>query len=285
MKLTPGEKTFFAIVALSALWVGAWAYIEPALVQNGIPWSAPQFHARLTGAAYLSAFVFCVMSASARSYAEVRIVLSMIAIWTLVLLIVTPFYLTLDDYDREPIWIWLGALVIYLVIAPWLMFVHQGSYAEPGAVPPMWARLYFLLQALILIVGAVLLLALPGVMIRIWPWDLTPQLARLHGAPVLCFGVASFQLARVRRYREIRIPVAGMLVFAVAVLVASAIHREMFASASPAMIAWFAGFAIAALILAFLFVQSGRKSAAPAPPPVSDQSELALEPSGDSQPR
>ena len=152
-------------------------------------------------------------------------------------------------------------------------------------MPPMWARLYFLLQALILIVGAVLLLALPGVMIRIWPWDLTPQLARLHGAPVLCFGVASFQLARVRRYREIRIPVAGMLVFAVAVLVASAIHREMFASASPAMIAWFAGFAIAALILAFLFVQSGRKSAAPAPPPVSDQSGLALEPSGDSQPR
>ena len=285
MKLTPGEKAFFAIVALSSLWVGAWAYIEPALVQNGIPWSVPQFHARLIGAAYLSAFVFCVMSASARSYAEVRIVLSMIAIWTLVLLIVTPFYLTLDDYDREPIWIWLGALVIYLVIAPWVMFVHQGFYADPGAAPPMWARLYFLLQALILIAGAVLLLALPGVMIRIWPWDLTPQLARIHAAPVLCFGVASFQLARVRRYREIRIPVAGMLVFAVAVLVASAIHREMFASGSPAMIAWFAGFAIAALILAFLFVQSGRKSAAPAAPPVSDQAELALEPSGDSQPR
>jgi hypothetical protein len=81
-KLTPGVRTFFLLVALSALWAGGWAYFEPAMVQTGIPWFVPQLQARLIGSAYLSAFVFCLLSGFAGTYSQVRIVLSMIAVWT-----------------------------------------------------------------------------------------------------------------------------------------------------------------------------------------------------------
>jgi hypothetical protein len=141
------------------------------------------------------------------------------------------FHLTDSHYAQKPIWIWIGAHVVYLVIALWQMWVHIGVGAV-DAGPPIWARLYFLIQALLLLVMGALLLALPDEIIKLSPWELTSQLAQIYAAPVLCFGVASLKLARARSYEEAPIPLVGMLVFAVAVLIASFIDRESFFSGS-----------------------------------------------------
>jgi hypothetical protein len=87
--ITRGERAFFAIVALSALWIGSWCYVIPAYVQIGMPWNAPPLHARFLGAIYLSATTFCFCSAFARTHAQLRAVLPMIAIWTGVVLVVS----------------------------------------------------------------------------------------------------------------------------------------------------------------------------------------------------
>ena len=106
-------------------------------------------------------------------------------------------------------------------------------------------------------VGA-LLLALPDLMIGAWPWALTRQLAQIYAGPVLCYGVASLLLARAQSYAEARIAVAGMLVFAIAVLVASVLHRASFASVSISVTIWFASLVIAIVALGLVLARAWR---------------------------
>ena len=70
-----GEKVFFVVVALSALWVGSLDLFAAGQRAERHSWFAPPFHARVIGAIYLSAAVFCFGGVFARSYAEVRIVM------------------------------------------------------------------------------------------------------------------------------------------------------------------------------------------------------------------
>ena len=248
--LTWSEKLFFAIVALSALWVGSWSYFVPTDVQYGIPWNVPPLHARFVGSIYLSAALFCFGSIFARTYDEVRAILPMIAIWTLVVFLVSFLYLTEADYHRFPIWIWIIAYLVYPLIAIWLVWVHRRDWSKAaGSTLPAWARTYLLVQGIVLVVAAAALLLLPDFMIKIWPWALTRQLAQIYSGPILCYGVGSLLISRGRSFAEIRIALAGMLVFSVAVLVASVINRAVFAGVSPAVVLWFAGFAVAAAIL------------------------------------
>ena len=79
-RVTRGQKIYFAAVGLLALWVGIWGSFFPTLVDTAIPWLVPPLHARFLGALYFSAVVFMVGSILARYYAEVRIVVPVIAI-------------------------------------------------------------------------------------------------------------------------------------------------------------------------------------------------------------
>jgi hypothetical protein len=254
------EKVFFVVVALSALWVGSWTYFAPASVQNGIPWFAPPFHARVIGATYLSAAVFCCAAAFARSFAEVRIVMPMIATWTGIIFVVSLLYLTAADYRRPPIWIWLVAYLVYPVVALWLLWTHRAAGEAGGPALPAWAGGYLLVQGIFLTAVGALLLVLPNLMVKMWPWALTAQLAQIYAGPVLSYGVASLMLAQMRVYAEARIALSGMLVFALAVLAASVIHRASFAGLSLSVAVWFASLSIALVVLALVLAR-GRAAA------------------------
>jgi hypothetical protein len=255
--ITRGERAFYAIVALSALWIGSWCYVVPAYVRVGMPWNAPPLHARFLGAIYLSATTFCLCSAFARTRAQLRAVLPMIAIWTGVVLVVSFFYLTQADYLRGPVWIWLLAYLVYPLIALRLMWIHRNE-PNPAATRalPRWAQGYLLVQGILLSAAALLLLLLPQLMIKAWPWKLTQQLAQIYSGPILCYGVASVLISRAASFAQVRIAITGMLVFALAVLVASVIHRAVFAHASLSANLWFAGFAIATAILGLMMARS-----------------------------
>ena len=78
--VTRGQRIYFAAVGLLALWVGIWGYFIPGRVDQAIPWLVPPLHARFLGAMYLSGTAFMVGSILARYYAEVRVVVRVIAI-------------------------------------------------------------------------------------------------------------------------------------------------------------------------------------------------------------
>src|SRR3990167_5373174 len=104
-RVTTGQRIFFAAVDALALWVGFWGYFAPPQVNKAIPWVVPPLHARFLGAMYLSGAAFMVGCLLARRYAEVRVVVPMIAIWTGMLFIVSLFHLSEFDYTRGQTWI------------------------------------------------------------------------------------------------------------------------------------------------------------------------------------
>lgn len=238
--ITSWERAYFAAVGVLALWVGVWGYLFPDSVTKALPFDVPPLHARFLGAVYLSGFVITFSSMLSRRWDEVRDVPIMAAIWTGGLGLVSLLHLDAFPNDTAQTWIWFGAYLAFPLIALWLAWRHRGGpEGDDRPAAPHWARRYLLVQGVVLVVVAGMLLLLPGVMVARWPWPISRMLAQLYSAPVLAYGVGSLLLARRRTWAEIRIPLVGMLVFAVLVLVASAIHRDVFSSSEAADIVWF----------------------------------------------
>jgi hypothetical protein len=257
--VTRGQKIYFAAVGLLALWVGIWGYFIPGQVDKAIPWLVPPLHARFLGAMYLSGLTFMVGGILAHYYVEVRVMVRVIAIWTGMLFIVSLFYLDEFDYSHKPVWFWFGAYLIYPLIALWLMWRERTLREKvDGAVLPAWVRGYLLGQGVVVTLLALVLLFMPEFMATIWPWNITRLLAQIYAAPFLAYGVSSLMLSRQQTWLEVRVVVIGTFVFAVGVLLASLIHRQLFSLANVATWLWFGGFLLAAVLLGLLSARSIR---------------------------
>jgi hypothetical protein len=261
MEITRSERLYFAAVGVLALWVGFWGYFVPSEVERAIPFSVPPLHARFLGAVYLSGLTVMVGGLLARSWREIRLVPILTALWTGGLCVISLFYLDRFDFGTPQPWVWFAAYVIYPLIAIGLAWRHRRI--EPGAAPaaglPAWARRYLVGQGVVLTVLALGLLAAPDALADVWPWPIDRLLAQIYSAPLLAYGVGSFLLARQRTLIEIRVVVAGMLVFTVGVLVASIIHRGLFSSGDVEDVLWFGLLVVANAMLGLLLVLTTRE--------------------------
>ncbi len=251
--ITRGQKIYFGAVGLLAVTVGFWGYFIPSMVDVAIPWLVAPLHARFLGAMYFSGAAFMAGCIFARRWAEARVILPMIAIWTGMLFVVSLFYLNEFDFYKQQTWIWFGAYFIYPVIALWLAWQQRATDVAPaGAALPKWAGAYLLGQGSVVTVLALALLLSPDFMASVWPWKITPLLAQLYSAPFLSYGVGSLMLARCQTWLEVRIAVTAILVFAVFVLLASIIHRQLFSASDAADWLWFGCFTLAVVMQGFL---------------------------------
>lgn len=251
--ITRAHKIYFGAVGLLALWVGIWGYLIPAHVDEAIPWLVPPLHARFLGAMYLSAATAMGGGIWARRWAEVRVVVPAIAAWTGMLFIISLFYLDEFDFGISQVWIWFSAYFFYPLIAIWLAWQKRAVDITPsGATMPKWANIYLLGQGIIVTMLALVLLFLPDFMVAEWPWKITPLLAQLYSAPFLAYGLASLMMFRRTTWLETRIAIQAILVFAIGVLLASIIHRNLFSTGDIADWLWFGGFTLAVLMLSLL---------------------------------
>ena len=258
--VTGGQKIYFAAVGLLALWVGIWGYFIPGQVDKAIPWLVPPLHARFLGAMYLSGLTFMIGGILARYYIEVRVMVRVIAIWTGMLFVVSLLYLGEFDYSHKPVWFWFAAYLIYPLIALWLIWRDRTlRESVDGPALPAWVRGYLLTQGIVVTLLALVLLFMPEFMVNVWPWNITQLLAQIYSAPFLAYGVSSLMLSRKQSWVEVWVVVTGFFVFALGVLLASFIHRELFSPANLATWVWFGGFLLATAILGLLSARSIRE--------------------------
>lgn len=251
--VTRGQRIYFAAVGLLALWVGIWGYFIPGHVDRAIPWLVPPLHARFLGAVYLSAATILVGGILARYYAEVRVMVYLITIWTGMLFVVSLFYLGEFDYSHKPVWFWFGAYLIYPLIGLWLMWRHRTLHERvAGPALPAWVRGYLLAQGIIVTALALALLLVPEIMVNVWPWKITRLLAQIYSAPFMAYGLSSVTLSRAQTWPEVRVIVIGACVLAIGVLLASFIHRGLFTLTNLATWIWFGGFSLATVMLGLL---------------------------------
>ena len=258
----PWERGYFGAVGLLALSVGVCGFFLPGRAEKVLPFPVPPLHARFLGAMYLSGLTFMVGALVSRTWAEVRIVPPMTAIWTGGLLVVSLLHLDAFDIAEAQDQIWFAAYVAYPLIALWLTWQHRAHVHEraPGPALPAWARAYLAGQGVVATVLGSLLLLAPDWMAGGWPWLITPLLAQLYSAPLLSYGVGSLLLSRQQTWPEVRVCAVAMFVFASLVLAASLLHRGLFDAGEIADSAWFAAFSVATAGLAVLAAESIRGS-------------------------
>ena len=254
MTIKRRHKLYFAAVGILALWVGLWGFFIPAHADEALPWLVPPLHARFLGAMYLSGTTFMLGCLLARRWVEVKVVLPMIAIWTGMLFIVSLFYLPEFNYRVPPTYVWFAAYFIYPLAAAWLAVRYRREGAPDAGLArlPDVAQIYLLLQGMATTLLALALLFAPSLMVRVWPWPITPLLAQLYSAPFLSYGLGSLLLGTRQTWLETRIALTAIWVFAGGVLLASLIHHGLFSAASPATWLWFGSFAAATLALGVL---------------------------------
>jgi tetrahydromethanopterin S-methyltransferase subunit F len=128
---------------------------------------------------------------------------------------------------------------------------------------PGWVQSYLLGQGVVVTLLALALLLAPEFMVTVWPWKITRLLAQIYSAPFLAYGVSSLMLSRRQTWLEVWVVVTGTFAFALGVLLASFIHRQLFSLADLSTWLWFGGFLVATVMLGVLSVRSIREGGLP----------------------
>lgn len=244
------QRMLFVFVLSFAGWVAYWGLFRPTQVARALPFTVPPLHARFLGAMYLSGFVFMLLGILSRQWHEIRVVTVILAVWTGMMGIVSLFHLEAFDWRREQVWFWFVAYICYPLVALWISWCQRGENDHPtGPELGDALRFYLYLQGTTAVAIALPLLFAPQFMTTVWPWKTPVAIAHIYGAPFLSYGLGSLYAARQRAWSEVRIVVFGTLMFAIGVLSASRIHRQLFNFQTPSAWIWFGGFGVVSVIL------------------------------------
>ena len=176
------------------------------------------------GASYWAAVPVEVIAARQSSWANARVAVP--AIWLFTALTLVATLLHFDQFHfSSPIasaqgaaWFWLaiyaGVPVAMLII--WMLQLRAPGTDPPRGPPaPVWMRIAVLAQGVgMLAVGLGLFLA-PDFVKQIWPWGLTPLTARAIGAWLIGIGFAAFHASRENDFLRIRPLAGGYIAFSV----------------------------------------------------------------------
>jgi len=194
--------------------------------------------AAFLGAGYWASVPFEALAARQRVWANARIAVPTVLVFTLLTLAATLAHLDLFHLGsqfgfgtRAVTWAWLA---IYITVPALLVIIGIVQLRTPGADPPRSAPLpgwlcgLLAVQALVLLGLGVALLVAPGLPHSWWPWKLTALLAPATGAWLIGFGVASAQEVAERDARRLVPASAGSVLLAVLQLIVLARYPGRF---------------------------------------------------------
>ena len=210
--------------------IGLPLYLVPQNSEEYFSWSVrPALSAAFLGGAYLSAAVIEFSAARERTWANARIAVPAVLVFTLLTLLVTlgnadQYHFKAPGFVQSVgTWAW---LVVYVVVPPIMLIVLVVQLRRGGDDP---ARPRLILAALrgvltiggvALLIGGVILLADPGASSWMWPWPISALTGRAFGAWLVGFGIAMVQIAWEADWRRVRPATAGAGVLGMLQLIA-----------------------------------------------------------------
>ncbi len=183
----------------------------------------PPLTAAFLGAAYWSAAAFEWSAASARTWAEARIAVPAVLVFTVLTLIATLVHLgkfhlgsSFGVATQAVTWIW---IMIYTVVPVLMVVLWVRQSRTPGVDPPRtrrlpsWLRVVVSVQALAMLVVGVGLFVAPNETADLWPWKLTPLTARAVGAWAFSLGLAAVHVLLEDDARRVKPAAIAYVVF------------------------------------------------------------------------
>jgi hypothetical protein len=245
-------RAYLLVGAAQGLAIGLTGMLRPAHVV-GFPLQTTPLNTRFVASFYLAGATGLIASALARRAIDTRIyVVGFVAV-TALLLAATLWYWSTYTAAGVP-YPWLLSYILEPIAGiAVIRALHLERPARPGRhrLTPV-----FTAQGAAFGLLGLVLAGAPGLAVRIWPWALTPVLARTYAAIFLAFAAGAALAANERRPEAVRPFALSSLVLVGAAAVASLVHHAKFdggpstwvwASALAAGIAGFTAAAAASL--------------------------------------
>ncbi|MGY1736060.1 hypothetical protein [Geodermatophilus sp. SYSU D00684] len=209
----------------------------------------PPATAAFLGAGYAAGFTLVVLSLRDPVWAHSRVPVLTILVFTVLTLVATLVHVDRFHFQAEfaaapalargAAWFWTA---VYVVIPLAMLVVLPVQERAPGTDPPrtrpvpVVLRVALAVESVVLLaVGAAISVA-PSSATTLWPWTLTPLTARVVGAWLVAFGVATALAALAGDLERLRTAAIAYTVFGVLELVVVLLHRGDVAWDRPA--AW-----------------------------------------------
>jgi hypothetical protein len=212
-------RWLLAVAGLLVLTIGLPLYLVPQNSEEYFSWTVePALSAAFLGGAYLSAAVIEFDAARQRIWANARVAVPAVLVFTLLTLFVTlgnagRYHFNAPGFVQSAgTWAW---LVVYVVVPPIMVVVLVVQLLRGGTDPvrlqPMPTALRGVLAGVgfALVLGGVVLLIDPGAASWMWPWTLSSLTGRAFGAWLVGFGIAMAHVAWEADWRRVRPATAG----------------------------------------------------------------------------
>lgn len=152
--------------------------------------------------------------------------------FTIGMLLATALHWERFDVGHLPFLIWLVLYVVTPFLVPFVWWRNRttdpGTPEADDVVVPAAARWALAALGVVLLASAVVAFAWPDVVIRIWPWTLTPLTARILGGWFALLGVGGLVIARDSRWSAWPVGLQAIAIWHVLVLVAAYLYRADF---------------------------------------------------------
>lgn len=226
-------RAYLLVGAAQGLAIAISGLARPAHVV-GFPLSTTPLNVRFVACFYLAGAAGLLASAAARQAVDTRIYLAGFTAVTGLLLVATIWYWSTYTDGGIP-YPWVGSYVIEPIVGV-LAIRSLGLWraARPGRhrLSPVYEA-----QAAGFALLGVILAAAPGTAVRLWPWALTPVLARTYSAIFLAFALGAALASRERRAQAVRPFALSSLVLVGSTAVVSLVHHAKF-DGGPSTYAW-----------------------------------------------
>lgn len=202
-KTTKEIQVILIIASILVVSVGSSLYFFSEKTDVLFSWTInPPLTAAYLGGGYLAAFVLEYLASRESKWANARIAVPGVWIFTFVTLLVTIIHIDRFHFNSPNFitvagtWVW---LLVYIFVPVVLGIFWIRQVRQPGTEPtrvkklPGWLRYSALIQGLVLLLSGTVMVLLPDKAIPYWPWTLSALTCRAIGAWGIGNGVFTIQ--------------------------------------------------------------------------------------------
>jgi hypothetical protein len=231
-----GMRAMLMTASILVFTIGIPLFLMTEQTETTFAWTIKSsLTAAFLGAAYWSSGVLEMLGARERMWANARVTVPAVWVFTTLTLVITLMHLDRFHFDSPYMhtlagtWAW---LIVYAAVPIILgiLFIHQGT--RPGGDPPRrvpipdFIQAMLVFHALVMIPLGIAFLIAPTEAAALWPWSLTPLTGRAIGAWLVSVGIAAFHTYWERDRRRVQASTRTYLLLALLQFVALARYPD-----------------------------------------------------------
>ncbi|CAN5692319.1 hypothetical protein BH18ACT15_BH18ACT15_11120 [soil metagenome] len=272
-ELAPGMRRLLWVAGALVFLAGVQLFVFTERTATHFAWTIDvPLTAAFLGAGYWASVAFEWLAARERVWANARIAVPTVFVFTTLTLVATFLHLDLfhlgsafEPANQAVTWGWI-AIYTFVPVAMVVIGARQrqvGGLDPPrGSGVPRWVAGVLVAQALVMLLAGAYLFLAPATAAALWPWPLTPLTGRAVGAWVFSLGLGAAHCLWANDPRRARPMAVGYVALGLLEAAAVARYPETVAWGEPQAIAY-VGFLASFVVtgVALLWTEPRRGSA------------------------